>query len=114
MNTGSIEVDGVDFSINEYFVNHPENIIGELSVERNWRNGKYSLDVKSTGNVGEQLDRAIKKLPKNLLSGVQSVGTVNVTENTSPLQTFIAKDDGTVEYIDAQTGDIKQIKKKTG
>ena len=112
VNTGSIEVDGVDFSINEYFVNHPENIIGELSVERNWRNGKYSLDVKSTGNVGEQLDRAIKKLPKNLLSGVQSVGTVNVTENTSPLQTFIAKDDGTVEYIDAQTGDIKQIKKK--
>ena len=46
MNTGSIEVDGVDFSINEYFVNHPENIIGELSVERNWRNGKYSLDIK--------------------------------------------------------------------
>ena len=112
VNTGSIEVDGVDFSINEYFVNHPENIIGELSAERNWRNGKYSLDVKSTGNVGEQLAKAIKKLPKNLLSGVQSVGTVDVTENSNPLQTFIAKDDGTVEYIDAQTGDIKQIKKK--
>lgn len=112
VNTGSIEVDGVDFSINEYFVNHPENIIGELSAEKNWRNGKYSLDVKSTGNVGEQLAKAIKKLPKNLLSGVQSVGTVDVTENTNPLQTFIAKDDGTVEYIDAQTGDIKQIKKK--
>lgn len=112
VNTGSIEVDGVDFSINEYFVNHPENIIGELSAERNWRNGKYSLDVKSTGNVGEQLAKAIKKLPKNLLSGVQSVGTVDVTENINPLQTFIAKDDGTVEYIDAQTGDIKQIRKK--
>lgn len=112
VNTGSIEVDGVDFSINEYFVNHPENIIGELSAERNWRNGKYSLDVKSTGNVGEQLAKAMKNLPKNLLSGVQSVGAVNVSDSTNPLQTFIAKDDGTVEYIDAQTGDIKQIKKK--
>jgi hypothetical protein len=113
VNLGNVNVMGEDFNINEYFVNNPQNIIGELSLKRNWHNNTYDLDVKATGNVAEQLSKAIKKLPKGLLNGTQTVGSVDVTENTASMQTFTVKDNGTVEYIDVQTGDIKQIKGKS-
>lgn len=109
VNIGSVEIDGENFSINEYFVNNPQNIIGELTYKRNWRTNTYELDVAATGNVAEQLTKAIRKLPKNLLNGTQTVGNVDVTENTAPMQTFTVTESGDVEYIDAQTGEIKQI-----
>jgi N12 class adenine-specific DNA methylase len=109
VNTGSVTLGGENFSINEYFVNHPENIIGELTYRRG-QYGKYELTVQPTGDVAEQLTKAIKKLPKNLLSGVQTVGTASVMENTSKLQTFYINDKGNVEYVDAQTGEVKELK----
>lgn len=112
-NLGTVDVRGEDFSINEYFVNHPENIIGQLTEKWNYRSKKYDLDVKATGDVAEQLAKAIKKLPKGLLSGAQTVGSVDVTENTAAVQTFTVKENGTVEYIDAQTGDVKQLSGKS-
>ena len=109
VNTGSIKIGNEDFSINEYFVNHPENIIGELTYRRG-QYGKYELTVQATGDVSEQLTKAIKKLPKNLLSGVQTVGTTSVMDNTSKLQTFYVNDNGNVEYVDSQTGEVKVLK----
>ena len=111
-NLGNINITGEDFSINEYFVNHPENIIGQLTKKWNYRSQKYEIDVKATGDVAEQLAKAVKKLPKGLLSGAQTVGSIDVTENTAALQTFSVKENGVVEYIDAQTGDVKQLKGK--
>lgn len=113
VNLGSVDIMGDNFSINEYFVNNPQNIIGELTKKWNYRSKKYELDVRATGNVPEQLTKAIKKLPQNLINGTQTVGNVDVTENTEPMQTFVTKDNGTVEYIDAQTGEVKQIKGKS-
>ena len=109
VNTGSVKLGNENFSINEYFVNHPENIIGELTYRRG-QYGKYELTVQSTGDVAEQLIKAIRKLPKNLLSGVQTVGTTSVMETTSKLQTFYINDKGNVEYVDAQTGEVKELK----
>ena len=113
VNLGNVNVLGEDLSINEYFVNHPENVIGELSLKRNWHNNTYELDVKATGDVAEQLAKAIKKLPKGLLNGTQTVGSVDVTENTAPMNTFTVKESGSVEYIDAQTGEVNQLKGKS-
>lgn len=112
-NLGSVDIMGDDFSVNEYFVNHPENIIGQLTKKWDYRSRSYVFDVKETGNTAEQLGKAIKKLPKGLLSGTQTVGSVSVTESTEAMNTFAVKDDGTVEYIDAQTGEVKQIKGKS-
>lgn len=112
-NLGNVDIMGDDFSINEYFVNHPENIIGQLTKKWDYRSGKYNLDVKATGDVAEQLAKAMKKLPKGLLNGTQTVGSVNVTENTAPMNTFEVKDGDVVEYIDAQTGEVKQLKGKS-
>ncbi len=112
INLGSVSVGANEFSVNEYFVNHPENIIGELVSKRDWRSGKEVLDVKSTGNVAEQLLKAIKKLPRNMLSGAQTVGMVDVTEKRTAIQTFAVTDSGDVEYVDAATGEVKQLKGK--
>ena len=112
INLGNVSVGANEFSINEYFVNHPENIIGELVSKRDWRSGKEALDVKSTGNVAEQLLKAIKKLPRNMLSGAQTVGTVDVTESSTAMQTFAVTDSGDVEYVDVATGEVKQLKGK--
>lgn len=112
-NLGNVTVMGEDFSINEYFVNHPENILGNLTTKWDYRSKSYKLDVKATGDVSEQLAKAIKKLPKGLLNGTQTVGNVNVTENTAPMNTFEVKESGEVEYIDAQSGEVKQLKGKS-
>ena len=113
INLGTVAAGIGEFSVNEYFVNHPENVIGRFTSRKDWRSGKEVLDVVATGNVAEQLVKAIRKLPKNLLSGVQTVGSVNVTENNAPVQTFTVTENDTVEYIDAATGDVKQIKGKS-
>lgn len=112
VNLGTVTEANKEFSINEYFQNHPENIIGNLTTRRDWRSGKTVLDVTSSGNTAEQLIKAMKKLPKNLLNGVQTVGNVDVVENTAPVQTFEVTENGNVEYIDAVTGEVKQIKGK--
>ncbi len=112
VNLGTVTEANKEFSINEYFQNHPENIIGNLTTRRDWRSGKTVLDVTSSGNTAEQLIKAMKKLPKNLLNGVQTVGSVDVVENTAPMQTFGVTENGNVEYIDAVTGEVKQIKGK--
>lgn len=111
-NLGTVSAGGGRFSVNEYFVNHPENVIGKFTSRKDWRSGKGIIDVVSTGNVAEQLVKAIKKLPKNLLSGVQTVGNADVNENNAKVQTFGITENDTVEYIDAATGELREIKGK--
>ena len=113
VNLGALSVGEKEFAVNEYFANHPENILGELTVKRDWRSGKDNLDVVSTGNTAEQLLKAVKSLKKNLLNGVQTVGSTDVTESKAPLQTFALTDNGEVEYTEASTGDVKRLKGKT-
>ncbi len=113
INLDTVTVGDKEFSVNEYFANHPENIIGKLTSRRDWRSGKSIIDVEATGNVPEQLAKAIRKLPKNLLNGIQTVGNVDVTENATPAQTFNVTKKDTVEYIDTATGEVKQIKGKS-
>lgn len=113
INLGTVDTGNGEFSVNEYFVNHPENIIGKLTSRKDWRSGKSVLDVTATGNAAEQLVKAMRKLPKNLLSGVQTVSSVNVTENNAPVQTFSVTENDTVEYIDTATSEVKQIKGKS-
>ena len=99
------EIDGI--AINEYFVAHPENIIGELALQRN-QFGKYVSTVKATGDVGAMLTKAMSKLPKGLLNGVSTTGTIDVTEFTGATQRY-AENGKNVEFVDATTGEVKTI-----
>lgn len=98
--------------INEYFANHPENILGNPEVVR----GQYGekLSVGQTGDVKKMLDGAISKLPKNLLSDTKTVRVTDVNEFGNKAQSFRDSGDGVV-YADFQTGEVKKITgKKAG
>lgn len=98
--------------INEYFANHPENILGNLEMVR----GQYGekISVGQTGDVKKMLDGAISKLPKNLLSDTKTVRVTDVNEFGNKAQSFRDSGDGVV-YADFQTGEVKKITgKKAG
>ena len=94
-------------AINEYFVEHPENIIGELTLRRN-QFGKDVSTVVAKGDVGAALTKAMSKLPKGLLNGVSTTGAVDVTEFTGTTQSY-TENGKNVEFVDAATGEVKTI-----
>ena len=99
-------------TINEYFANHPENILGNLEMVR----GQYGekISVGQTGDVKKMLNSAISKLPKNLLSDTKTVRVTDVNEFGNKAQSFRDSGDGVV-YADFQTGEVKKITgKKAG
>ena len=94
-------------AVNEYFVEHPENIIGELTMRTN-QFGKLVSTVKPTGDVAAMLTKAMSKLPKDLLNGATTSGNVDVTEYTGSLQKF-TENGKNVDFVDASTGEVKTL-----
>lgn len=101
-------IDGI--AINEYFVQHPENIMGELVLRTN-QFGKAVSSVRPTGDVSEMLAKAMSKLPKGLLNGVSTTGNVDVTEYTGSLQRY-TENGKNVEFVDSSTGEVKTLSGK--
>ena len=98
-------IDGI--AVNEYFAAHPENILGELTLRTN-QFGKPVSTVKATGDVSAMFAKAIQKLPKGLLSEVQTTGTVDVTDYTGATQRY-TENGKNVEYVDSTTGEVKTL-----
>ena len=101
------EIKGI--AINEYFVEHPENILGELILKRN----QYGKDVSTVRAVADKdistlLTKAVQRLPKGLLNGVSTTGTVDVTEFTGATQRY-TENGKNVEFVDSATGEVKTI-----
>lgn len=58
-------------SINEYFENHPEHILGEVSAIRDqYGNEVLSVTNKTGEDVGKLLDKAIASLPKDIYTPI--------------------------------------------
>ena len=98
-------IDGI--AVNEYFATHPENILGELTLRTN-QFGKPVSTVRATGDVSTMFAKAIQKLPKGLLSEVQTTGTVDVTDYTGATQRY-TENGKNVEYVDSTTGEVKTL-----
>lgn len=60
--TGPLEMDGSRVTINQYFVNHPEMVLGEFSTQDTLYGGT-GYSVVSNGNLAEQLSAAVELLP---------------------------------------------------
>jgi len=52
-------------SINEYFVNNPQNVLGELTINKLYGSG---VGVKSNGDTMAKLYERISELPKDIIS----------------------------------------------
>lgn len=62
METTTRNVDGTDVWVNRYFVEHPEMVLGEWTLEKQlYADDGYS--IRSNGNLAEQLTGAIEQLP---------------------------------------------------
>ncbi len=61
--TEPLAIDGAELSINRYFLNHPERVLGDWSRE-NTLYGRDGYSVAGNGNLAEQLAAAIRRLPE--------------------------------------------------
>ena len=75
--------------LNEYFVKHPENILGTLAKGTNaWGEITTVLD---NGNFYDKLNDAMKKLPKDLISGKVELKPIETIVSTSSKPRFFEK-----------------------
>ena len=75
--------------LNEYFVKHPENVLGTLAKGTNaWGEITTVLD---NGDFYSKLDDAMKKLPKDLISGKVELKPIETIVSTSSKPRFFEK-----------------------
>ncbi len=58
-----LEIDGAEVTVNRYFLNHPEMVLGEWSRKDTLYGGE-GFSVKSNGDLAGQLRQAVERLPK--------------------------------------------------
>jgi predicted RNA methylase len=64
LETGPLAIEGVENSINRYFLNHPEMVLGTWSRKDRLYRGQEGYSVLANGNLAEQLAAAIRRLPE--------------------------------------------------
>lgn len=93
--------------INEYFVKHPENVLGTLAKGHNaWGEITTVLD---NGDFYDRLNAAMKKLPKDLISGKIDLKPVETIVSVSDKPRFFEKN-GKV-YADDGAGVATEVSK---
>lgn len=62
LQTAEKQIDGIGISVNKYFINHPEMVLGDWTLE-NQLYGSDGFSIRSNGNLSVQLSEAISRLP---------------------------------------------------
>jgi N12 class adenine-specific DNA methylase/predicted RNA methylase len=62
--TGPKTVEGVEVAVNQYFLNHPEQVLGTWSRKDRLYGGEAGYSVIGNGDLAAQLDAAICRLPE--------------------------------------------------
>ena len=70
LETQPLSIDGEPIAISRYFLNHPEMVLGSWSRKDRLYQAGYSL--LSTGDLTQQLDAAIRRLPEGVASPAAS------------------------------------------
>jgi N12 class adenine-specific DNA methylase len=76
-------IDGAEVSINRYFLNHPEMVLGQWSRKDTLYGGE-GYSVTSTGDLPQQLKQAITRLPEFAKGNATQVETKPVQPFTPP------------------------------
>jgi N12 class adenine-specific DNA methylase len=63
LETAPLSVDGVEVAVNKYFLNHPEMVLGAWS-RKDTLYGTEGYSVTSSGDLAQQLQAAIRRLPE--------------------------------------------------
>jgi hypothetical protein len=105
LETEPLTIEGADIPINRYFLNHPEMVLGTWSRQDRLYGGTYSLE--SNGELAEQLQEAIERLPANVFSCSPSINQPSSSriESLPPLErhvtegSFFVADDKTIRQV---------------
>ena len=80
LKTAPLAVEGVEVAVNQYFLNHPEMVLGDWTAKDTLYGEGYG--VASNGDLAEQLRAAIRRLPE------ASPATAALVEQTTPVPAF--------------------------
>ncbi len=107
LETGTKNVEGADVTVNRYFLNHPEMVLGSWSRE-NQLYGDEGFSIHSNGKLALQLAEAVARLPE-----VQTVHPTHAEPEPAPARftrppplkfltegSFFIGDDRTIYQID--------------
>ncbi len=76
---GITKVDPVPIKVNEYFINHPDMVMGRHSNTGSmYRSGSYN--VESTGDLKAQVTEAVGRFPANIALGTRAEGETVVAK----------------------------------
>jgi len=90
-------------TINEYFVNNPDMMLGNPTLHGTMRGGKYEFTLEPNGEqLIPQMKEAIGKLPGNIF-GEQAADELN----TEDIETSTAKKEGRI-FVD-ESGKLKSV-----
>ena len=62
--TGPLSIEGAEVSVNRYFLNHPEQVLGTWSRKDRLYGGDGGYSVTGDGDLAARLDAAVGRLPK--------------------------------------------------
>lgn len=94
-----------DASINEYYVRHPENILGESIMDKGMYR-EYRLQARPFENADykEILAQAMKRLPANIMGTEMTADEVRIRNDS--LKSGLTETDGKIYFKDALTGEV--------
>jgi len=64
LDVGTKSVDGAEITVNRYFLDHPEMVLGNWTRKNTLYGGTEDYSITSSGSLSHQLPAAIKNLPK--------------------------------------------------
>ncbi|HEY1066564.1 MAG TPA: hypothetical protein VGE52_10660, partial [Pirellulales bacterium] len=110
LHVGPLTIDGAEVSVNRYFLNHPEMVLGNWS-RKDTLYGGDGWSVESNGDLSQQLQQAVERLPR-----FASIQSSDVEEPAAPAfvpppperhlgeGSFFIGSDRTVHQIDGGQG----------
>ena len=111
LNTGTLAIEGVDVCINRYFLNHPEQVLGDWSRQDRLYGGQAGYSVTGQGNLAERLDAAIERLPERARQHAASPEPIAAPTFTPPPPerhiaegSFFVADDRVVHQVEGGQG----------
>ena len=107
------DIEGIP--INEYYVNHPENILGTLAYEKNGMYQSERTVVHSDGNFEQEFEDAISRLPENLMNrpAKNNSGTVRAKKRGEKKKTTFRVTENGAALVDGETGSVEKVKTDT-
>lgn len=102
------EIDGIP--INEYYVRHPENILGELVSEKGMYASERTQVKADSRDYSQALAEAMNSLPADIIKTDMTKSEVKI-ENDSQKSRFIDSENGVVFY-NSSTGEVTELSGK--